>query len=425
MSRALPVIRREFAESVRTKMFIIGTLFGPLLIIAIFFLPALMMRGGVTERSIAIVDESGTIGAQVAQMLKPAEVESAEGAESDRRTIYTIEMVDPGARDPAAIRAALEPRLEAEELDGVLWIPRDVLEGGEVRYEGENATSFSQMGELRTAVQQSVQQQRLAGSGIDQQALAEALQRVPFEARTPSGTGESLLLLSWVVGYAMMLVVMLFGFAVMRGALEEKRDKIVEVIMSSINARDLLLGKVLGIGGAALVQVSVWVIFAAITLTQGEAIAAKMGVTLPELPVVPAAVGVILLLFFAGGFFLYASLYAAIGAIATTDQEAQQLTFPIQLLLMVAFFMMFSVANNAEGTASVVGSMVPFTSPLIMPMRMALGGAPALEVGLAVVLLFGTGLAVVWASAKIYRIGMLATGKRPSMREVMRWIRTA
>ena len=424
MSRAMPVIKREFAESVRTKMFIIGTLFGPLLILAIFFLPALMMRGGVSERSIAIVDESGSVGAQVAEMLKPPEEAVAQDA-SDKRTIYTVEIVDPAGRDAEAVRADLAPRVEAEELDGVLWVPADVLAGGEVRYEGENATSFSQMAELRTAVQQTVQQQRLAGSGIDQQALAVALQRVPFEARTPSGTGESLFLLAWVVGYAMMLVVMLFGFAVMRGALEEKRDKIVEVVMSSITARDLLLGKVLGIGGAALVQVSVWVIFAAITLTQGETIAAKMGVTLPELPVVPAAVGVVLLLFFAGGFFLYASLYASIGAIATTDQEAQQLTFPIQLLLMVAFFMMFSVANNAEGTASVAGSMIPFTSPLIMPMRMALSSVPPTEVAIAVVLLFGTGLGVVWAAAKIYRIGMLATGKKPSMREVARWIRTA
>ena len=424
MSRAMPVIKREFAESVRTKMFIIGTLFGPVLILAIFFLPALMMRGGVSERSIAIVDESGSVGAQVAQMLKPPEETVADGSD-EKRTIYTIELIDPGSRDAAAIRAELDPRVEAEELDGVLWIPDDVLEGGQVRYEGENATSFSQMAELRSVVQQTVQQQRLAGSGIDQQALAVALQRVPFEARTPSGTGESLFLLAWVVGYAMMLVVMLFGFAVMRGALEEKRDKIVEVVMSSISARDLLLGKVLGIGGAALVQVSVWVIFAAITLTQGETIAAKMGVTLPELPVVPAAVGVVLLLFFAGGFFLYASLYASIGAIATTDQEAQQLTFPIQLLLMVAFFMMFSVANNAEGTASVAGSMIPFTSPLIMPMRMALSSVPPLDVAIAVALLFGTGLAVVWAAAKIYRIGMLATGKKPSMREVARWIRTA
>lgn len=423
MSRVAAVFRREFNESVRTKMFAIGTIFGPVLIGALFLLPALLMRGGPAERSIVIADASGRgTGQQVEALLAPP----ADAPADNQRTIYRLQVVDVAGRQESEVRAELQPRVEAEELHGVLWIPADVYEGGQPRYEGKNATSFRQMGELRSAVQQAVQQQRLSELNVDPARLAQALQPVPFEARTPAGSGgESLFLLAYVMGYGIFLVVMLFGAAVMRGTLEEKRDKIVEVIVSSMRARDLLLGKVLGIGGAALLQVAVWVAFAAIVLAYGDEIAARMGVTLPELPRVPLSVGIVLLIFFAGGFFLYASLYAAIGAIATTDQEAQQLMFPVMLPLLVGYMMMFSISNDAEGTVAVAGSLIPFTSPLVMPMRMSMAEVPPLEVAASLLLLIGAGLAVIWLAAKIYRIGMLATGKRPTMRELGRWLRTA
>jgi ABC-2 type transport system permease protein len=140
---------------------------------------------------------------------------------------------------------------------------------------------------------------------------------------------------------------------------------------------------------------------------------------------VPASVGVVLLVFFLGGFFLYASMFAAASAITTTDQEAQQLVFPVMIPLIVGLLSMFAALANPDGRAAVVASLIPLTSPVVMPVRAALTDLALGEVVLSAALLFGSVAVVLWATAKIYRIGMLATGKRPSFGELVRWVRTA
>jgi ABC-2 type transport system permease protein len=130
-------------------------------------------------------------------------------------------------------------------------------------------------------------------------------------------------------------------------------------------------------------------------------------------------------IYFAGGFFLYSTMYAVLGAIATTSQEAQQLVFPVVMPLIIGFFLVPMATQNPDGGAAVIGSLVPFTSPMVMPVRAIIGGVPPLQLALSIALLIGTGLAIVWIGGKIYRIGILATGKKPTMREVWRWVTTA
>ena len=186
-----------------------------------------------------------------------------------------------------------------------------------------------------------------------------------------------------------------------------------------------MLGKILGIGGAGLLQVMIWTVFAALALLFGDTVAAAIGLNLPPLPDVPARVAVIFLVFFTAGFFLYAGIYAVLGAVATSDQETRQLQFPVLLLLILTLVAVVPILNDPAGRVAVVGSLIPFCAPILMPMRAVLTEVPITELAASLALLVVTGLVAAWLGAKIYRIGILSTGRRPTLAEVWRWVRTA
>jgi len=430
LSKAWAVVKREFGETTRTKMFILGTLFGPILILLLMFAPLLFMGSSFGERDVVVLDATGEgLGNDVATGLAvPLLAGDTEGRGNTYNT--TVQTVEPAEADAAI--DALRDRVRAEELSGFVYLPHGLRESANAQaaWEGRSAGQIVSS-EIRRAVQQAVQQRRLQTAGIDPSTVGEAMRPVRFESRkvgeeAAAGTTESLMLLSMVLGYSIFLVVMLYGQQVMRGVLEEKRDKIAEMIFSSMRARDLMYGKIAGIGGAGLLQMAVWTIFAGLAMTYGAQFFQERGQNVVSLiPDVPWEVGAAFLVFFFGGFLLYSALYAVIGAIATTDQEANQLVFPVMLPLFIGFFMLFAGLENPDAPVFVAGSLIPFTSPVTMPVRMILTPPPAWEVALSIGLLALTIFGVAWGAAKVYRIGMLSTGKRPSMREVMRWLRTA
>jgi ABC-2 type transport system permease protein len=437
MSRTTAVIKREFLESVRARTFLIGTILGPVFMIGLFGAQFLILsRAGGGEHTIAIVDATGAgLGDDVAATLG----REVPGPGAGLRAQFTTEVVRVAVAETEARRAALNDRVISGDLDGFLYLPPDLLTGGIPRYEGENATNGSVTSEVRNAVQQAVQSERLESEGIDAGRVNEALRPIRLEtAKTgdqgATGSAEATAVLGFLMGFAIYMVVLLYGAAVMNGVLEEKRDRIVELIVSSIRAQSLMLGKVIGIGGAGVLQVGIWVAFAALLLMNGADIARTFGASAEViamlsqgtlLPDVPASVGVLFIVYFAGGFFLYSTIYAMLGAIATTSQEAQQLVFPVIIPLILGFFLVPVATQNPDGGPAVIGSLVPFTSPMVMPVRAVIAGVPILELLASIALLVGTGLALVWIGGKIYRIGIFATGKRPSVREVWRWVRTA
>jgi ABC-2 type transport system permease protein len=408
---------------IQTRSFLIGTLLGPLFMLGLIAFQIFMAtRAGGGEWTVAVVDQTGDgLGRAVEEVLAA----DREGS----RTVFRIEIAQTAGRRDDDVRAELQARVGRGEINGYLWIPAGVLSGEGVVYDGKNATSIVDMEQLRGVIQTAVQGARLAAAGIDAGEVEAALQRVPFDARmtgakAASGTTGALMALTYVIGFAIYIVVLLYGNAVLRGVLEEKRDRIVEVVVSSIRADQLLVGKVLGIGGAGLFQVMIWASFGALALSRGASIAERFGATLPELPSVPLSVGLVFLFFFATGFLLYATMYAVVGSIATTDQEAQQLQMPVILFLVVAMSMMGQVMRDPSGTAAVIGSLIPLTAPVVMPMRAVVTAIPAPQlVGSMVFVLLSTA-GLLWVAARIYRIGILATGKRPALREVWQWVRT-
>lgn len=311
-------------------------------------------------------------------------------------------------------------------IDGYLWLPNGVLDGAKAQYEGSNATNFGEMSEIRAAVQRAVQRTRLEVAGIDPDAVGEAFAQVGFEAKkagdTARGSTGPLVVLGQLMGFVIYFLVIIYGYAVARSIQEEKKDRIVEVLLSSIRPENLMTGKVLGIAAAGILQVTVWAVVAGIALTFGRGFLQQFGGLGFELPQVPLWIGLVFLFYFTGGFFLYASMYAAVGAASTSDQEVQQMQFPLILPLMMGFFMAFAVLNDPDGPTSVTGSLIPFTSPVVMPIRATMVNVPGLEMAASILFLTFACAAFLWIGSRVYRVSILATGKRPTVRQLWSWM---
>lgn len=435
MSKTAIIIKREFLEFVQTRTFLIMTLLGPLLIagfIAIEFF--ILTRGGGGAYTISVIDDSPDL---VGQKVEVA-LRNAKGF-MGKAVSFRITRFDQPA-NVLALRDSLDKQITAKSAGGYLVIPKGVLGGETVHYYGKDATNSDLTRTLAHVVETVVQSARLGREGIDPTKVAAALQPVPFEAEKTSGGGlrgsaGAAQVMATLMGFAIYLVIALYGQAIMNGVLEEKRDKIVEVIVSSVPAPKIVIGKVLGIGGAGLVQMMVWVISVGLAITYAGSIAALLHVS-PEkareiaglvaaLPRVPLSVGIVFLMFFVGGFLIYSSIYASIGAIVTTTQEAQQLIFPALMPLIIGFLMANTAMRNADAQTAIVGSFIPFTAPLVMPVRAVLGSASTLDIAISFALVIGTAFLMLWLSGKIYRVGIFATGKRPTMKEVARWVRAS
>ena len=416
---------------VRTKAYILGTILGPVIIAGFIAVPLLFLRaGGGGERNVRVLDATGTtVGQEITAALNETSAEGAEAGMGESR--FRAELVPvTGAAEEERQAARTEVVREDSELDGYLYLGADFMESGRAVYEGRNATSVTQMDQLQDLVTQSVRMRRMTEAGVSPQILAQVLRPVRIDARKPGeeaegGQAETALLVGMLMAMAIYFAVILFAASVMRGVLEEKRDRIVEVLLSSVRARNFIVGKVLGIGAASLLQMLVWVGFAAAAMKYGPAVAARAGMNAPTLPAIPGEVALVFLFFFATGFLLYAAMFGAAGAIATTDQEANQLQFPVTLPLLIGFFMMYTLMADAESTIAVVGSLIPFTAPVVLPMRAMLTDIPASQYIAAVVLMLVTVWGLMVLASKIYRIGVLSTGKKPTMKELGRWLRTA
>lgn len=437
MPKAWVVVKREFVEFVGKKTFVVATILGPLLMIAFFGAQFFFMtQGGGGDHSLVVLDASGRdLGERVVAMVSAER--PAGGLRKPATYRAEAETVSPAGVEEA--RERLRERVALDELDGYLYLAPDILTGATAVYEGSNATNSTVTGDLRTATQQVVQGTRLTDAGIDPGQVGAALAGVRFDASKigadgAQGSAEGAMIVGMAMGFAMYLMVLLYGAAIMNGVVEEKRDRVVELVVSSIHAKDLMLGKVVGIGAAGLLQMMIWVAVAAVVIVNGPAIAGALGASdemvaqlgaNPIIPTLPFSALLVFLVYFAGGFFLYSTIYSILGAIATTAQEAQQLVFPAILPVILGFFMSFAALENPDSTIAVVGALIPFTSPLVMPVKVALAGIDPAQLAISIVLLFVTALAMIWIGGKIYRIGIFATGKRASVGEVVRWIRTA
>jgi ABC-2 type transport system permease protein len=237
------------------------------------------------------------------------------------------------------------------------------------------------------------------------------------------------MILAFAAGMLLYFLILLYGAQVMQSVQEEKTNRISEVLVSSIRATHLMLGKVLGVGSVALLQVAIWALFGVLIVTQGGHVVSGLGGGPDVLAMLSfdfdLLIAVPLLLFALRGFFQYAALFAGGGAAAASTEDAQRFTFPLIMPLIIPIVFQQQIISNPHGTVATVLSWLPLTSPIVMPMRMSASMIPAVEViGALLVLVLGV-VVFGWAAGKIYRIGILATGKRPSVRDLVQWLRAA
>lgn len=457
MDKLFVVIRREFMERVRNKWFVIMTLLMPAIMAAMILLPAwlaLRTSGSDSLNRIIIVDASGAgLGQAILSNLKLDSTAARQGDSVAPATpsVRVVSLAELKAAEDKATADVTKPRSYA----GYLAVTDTTLATGNARYAGRNASSIADMARLESALRQSIMTLRLGKEGVRPEVIAQVskiktdINTERLDEKGKSGSGKSAILVGFFLAFMLYMSIMLHGQNVLRGVLEEKMTRVAEVVLSSVKPDILLAGKVLGVGAVGLAQQIAWFALsaAAITffmpfITHGMASAAKPLADSATIAANSAAgagsmasvgalglfsmnLAVTILAFFLTGFMFYASLFAAAGSMVNSEQEAQQAAMPVIMLLVVTIIFLNPIMMNSNGTLAVTLSWLPFSSPIVMPMRMALGGVPLVHViGSWIVSALGCAAAI-WIAARIYRVGMLMYGKKPSMGEIVKWIRSA
>lgn len=438
MNKVLAVVRREFLERVRTRAFLLGTLLFPIIMAGTFALPIMLERRATAPKRIALVDgASGDVGARVADALSNSRREGSEGSPGPLR--YAITRVEAPERT-TEVRDSLValtgvPNL-AQGFDGILVLDDDKVSTGKIPYLGVNVSSPADMQKLESVLQASLRFERLRRAGVDPYLAMPALRDVDLQTEKVAGgklTGESggsSFLLAYFMGFLLYFAMILYGSQVMTSVVEEKSNRIAEVLASSLTPFQMMLGKVLGVGAAGLLQLGIWGSTAMLLTTYRVPLgklfgASEQAMRAIKLPDLRPDLLVVFLLFFVLGFLLYSAAYAAVAALCNSTQEAQQANAPITLCIVAGFIAMFSLLNEPAGTLARILSLVPITAPFVVPVRYSLSPIPLPELLLAVASLVAGMLLVVWVAGRIYRVGILMYGKRPKLAEVWRWVRAS
>jgi ABC-2 type transport system permease protein len=422
LNRILAVIRREYLERVRTKAFWISTAIVPIVMGALMIIPAWLATRGAGEFSVAVLDLSGRYFAPVAdevgQML----------AGDDEQLVVNLFRQDLGA-DPAATRERIKAEVQAKQFDGLLVIPATMPNEGTPEYVAPNVAAFRLIDVLERSVNNVMVADRLTDAGLDPEAVRELTRRVGLNTLKLGRGGEETsdrgqtFMLAYVFVMIIYMTVLMYGLYVMRGVLEEKSSHVVEVIISTVKPFELMLGKILGIGAVGLTQFLLWSVLLAAISAPGMVSAMGMGDI--ELPTVSIQLLVFFVVYFVLGFLLYGTLYAAVGASFDTEQEAQNFQFVIVAPLMIPLVLLWQIINQPNSTLSVVLSLIPFFTPMLMFLRMTLTEVPASQIVASVTLIVVTIIASAWVVGKIYRVGILMHGSKPKLKDLVRWVREA
>src|SRR6266581_502934 len=446
MRKFFAVVKREYIQRVRTKFFVVATILGPVMMAAFTIVPAFMfgLRSGGPTR-LAIVDQTGKMYERVAKEItsdKSSRTESATDAEpaqppagpnNSREQInrygkmtkptFVVEQARLDNRSFDEVKKNLEARVERRELEGYVVLPPNLLKDGQPEFRARNTADLFTKENIQSAVSRAVRGQRLVEAGIDEKAVAKASESVDLktvEAGGKESKGEASFFFVFGIGLLIYMSVLLYGQFVLGAVIEEKETRIAEILFSSMRSFPLMMGKLVGVSLVALTQLSIWALaFVALTLA-----AAARGIPM-ALPHVPAAMFLYLVLYFLLGFFIYATIYAVIGSMVTTTQEGAQLAMPVMAILAISLWSSLAVIRSPNSSLAFWGSMFPFSAPITMLVRIVTETPPLwqilLSLGIGVVTIIG----LVWLASRIYRIGMLMTGKKATIPEVWRWVRQA
>lgn len=428
MSKVSIIIGREYAERVKKKSFIFTTILMPLFMLALMAVPALIVAmGGTDTRTVTVVDPDGVVAPKLAD------------TDNVRFVIATAATDTTSTADDATL----------------LFIPRGIVDGDKpLRLVTGEAASMMLEQEISSQIEQIVESERMKRYDIDVEEIMAAVESnlsisTVRTDRDNAGSSTMSYVLGFILTFLLYMVLLLYGQMVMTSIIEEKNNRVLEVIVSSVKPTHLMLGKIAGIGLVAVTQIVIWavliVVLSAVVMpailpaevtADINAINAGVGgmaqsnldtdmlsaLAIIADPMYILGIFGILLLFLIGGFMLYAAIYAAIGSAVDNIQDASQLqtVAVLPIILGIVFGMM--AVNDPVSSLSVWTSIIPFTSPMVMMSRIPYG-IPAWQIVTSLVVLYASFAVCVWIAAKIYRVGIFMYGKKPSFKELIRWAR--
>lgn len=422
------IIRREYLARVRNRTFVVMTFLSPVILVGMIMLIAYLSNLNKDEvRVVGIHDETGLYAS-----------EFRDSGEMRYENFSGIELEDA------------KMIVREQNYYGLLHIPQDTASPGRLQFFAKEAPAIGFLSQMERTVADEVTRRELQQRGVDLTLIRQAEDAVRIEIQNFAGERTSKMstyvkmFFGGAAGYLLMMFIIIYGNMVMRSVIEEKTNRIIEIIISSVKPVHLMLGKILGTSLAGITQFAIWVFLGGILLfivsaVLGVDVAAARGmdqeamsqisdneleqliIDIARLPM--ATLILSFLVYFIGGYFLYSSIYAAIGAAVDNETDTQQFMFPIILPLMLGIYVgFFAVIENPHGVVSTVFSMIPLTSPIVMLMRIPFGVAwweLAISIGILILTIAG----VVWLAAKIYRVGILMYGKKPSYKELYKWIK--
>ncbi len=422
--KVFAIIKREYLLRVKTKGFLIGTLLMPVFIMAISFMPALMMQANRGEQvNLAIVDETQRLHAPVS-----AAFTMMKNSKGEAR--YLVQNVDIN-RSLEEIKTDLNQEVSNGTLSGFIVLPDSIFEKNRFELHAKNLGNFTFVQEVERTVANVVRGMRLDESGLDREQIEKLNRWVNVSTFKVGDSGsqaqraEVSFIFSMIMGLLIYMMLILYGMFVMRAIIEDKNSRVVEVIISSVKPFQFMAGKVLGIGATGLTQFLIWVVTALLISMYGLVFVQSFAPAVSELalPSVSPWVYVAFIAYFLLGYFFYATLSAAIGSMVNSDSEAQSYQWIIMTPIILSFFFMFAINNNPDSTLAVVLSLIPFFTPILMFSRILLEAAPLWQVLLSLVIMVVSIWGSLWLCGRIFRVGILMYGKKPNLPEVVKWIR--
>ena len=407
------IIRREYLERVRTKSFLISTILLQVFMFLVFWLPTRFATSNEgTTRHIVIVTDDAAMGAILKQEL-------ANGSKAG--TKYDIDLSNDTSEEE---RATLGSRVRTRQVDGFLWLTREALLARKVTFARQTSDMMEEAG-LGSAVRLALIKQQLSTRGLSPGEIEDVIRSIQLDTvKILPGGAESRTStdIQWVASFilTMLLYITLlyYGVAVMRSVLEDKTSRVMEVMLSAVTPKQMMAGKIIGVGAVGLTQMLIW-IAVGVAVASPTLLANRDQLRFGVNPGMFLAFGV----FFVLGYILYSAMYAALGAMVNSEQEATQWQFFVTIPLVIPIIMLTYVMREPHSTLSTVGSIVPFFSPILMFVRTLVETPPLWQIILSIALLITTIYGALLLCSRIYRVGILMYGKRPTFSEVMKWLK--
>jgi ABC-2 type transport system permease protein len=410
-----------------------GTIVSPLFLLGLILLPAILAeRTSRGQRQITVLDQSGDpqLFAAIKQRveLRGSGPDAGEGSLPSRSAgfVLSLRLLSPDQNPNDFIRQDSNGEGDKAAEKAYLILSPGVLDGVEPEYHARNLSDFA-IRSLEESVSGAISERRLMRAGFDATRIGSYMKPVDLRIFKIGAGGESKqggvrqeFMVAFALLFFLYISVLFYGIFTMRGVIEEKQSRIIEILISSVKPTQMMLGKLVGIGLVGLTQIGIWAISTALISRIGASMFAATG---SQIPSIPTSLLVYFVAFFVLGFFLYATLYAMVGAIVSNEEDAQQVQFPVTMLVVMPMMIFGVVMSNPNSTLSIVLSMVPFFAPTLMMLRIAVINPPVWQVVLSMLIMVVTILGFLWVAAKIYRVGILMYGKRPSIAELGRWLR--